>query len=274
MDHPPCIWLTRSRFLIDGILTIPIALYGFLYFPDTPSNNSSRYFSAAEKDLAISRLPKVPATDFNLTIVKRVLCKWHWWFFTILWVLTSAVGSVATNSLFSLYLQDKLFTISQRNYYPQGINAIAVVTLLVVSAVSDRYRMRWHTGILLALAGTASGVLIWVQSSTAIAFIGFYLSGLPFAAQSTFFAWANEVCTDDKEERAVVLASMLMFGSIFTSWWSLIFYPADGGPVWRPGMIALIVISFIMLPYCYLGHLAHERELRQKAASGRVADPS
>lgn len=223
-----------------------------------------RFFTASERDMAISRMPKIPETRMSLALIKRVLLRWHFWYFGMLWVLTSAVGSVSVNALFALYLQDKKFSVSARNYFPQGINAIAIVTLLTASVVSDRYRSRWHTGIFLAISGNLSAILIWNQSTEGIAFAGFFLSGLIFAAQSIFFAWANEVCSEDKEERAVVLASMLMLGSSFTSWWSLIFYAADGGPVWRSGMIALIIVSSLLWPYCYLGHWLQARENRQR----------
>jgi ACS family pantothenate transporter-like MFS transporter len=36
----------RWLFIICGAITGPIALYGFLFFPDTPETTSARYFSA------------------------------------------------------------------------------------------------------------------------------------------------------------------------------------------------------------------------------------
>lgn len=262
--------LIVDSFLLDGIITIPIAFYGFFFFPDTPRAINTRYFTAAERQLAISRLPKVPPTSMNLALIKRVLLRWHFWFLSGLWVLTSALGSVSSNSLFALYLQYEKYTVPQRNYYPQGINAIAIVSLLVGATISDKYRSRWHAGIFLAVSGAVSAILIWNQSSRSVAFAGFLLSGLPFVSQSIFFAWANEICMEDKEERAVVLASMLMLGSSFTSWWSLLFYAADQGPVWKNGMIALIVVSALMWPYCYLGHWAQRRDLRRRQDLART----
>lgn len=36
---------TCDRFIIDGIITIPIALYGFFVFPNTPTTTSAFYLS-------------------------------------------------------------------------------------------------------------------------------------------------------------------------------------------------------------------------------------
>ena len=36
---------TRYRFIIDGIITLPIALYGFIVFPDVPVSTKAFYLS-------------------------------------------------------------------------------------------------------------------------------------------------------------------------------------------------------------------------------------
>ena len=35
----------HRRFIIDGIITIPIALYGFIMFPDVPTTTKAFYLS-------------------------------------------------------------------------------------------------------------------------------------------------------------------------------------------------------------------------------------
>lgn len=65
----------RWVFVLDGIITIPIAIFGFLAFPDLPENTKSLYLTQEEKELAISRIPpKNPEghkVDFSL--IRRVL---------------------------------------------------------------------------------------------------------------------------------------------------------------------------------------------------------
>lgn len=40
-----CIHQTPERFIIDGVITMPIALYGFLMFPDVPTTTKAFYLS-------------------------------------------------------------------------------------------------------------------------------------------------------------------------------------------------------------------------------------
>ena len=98
---------SRDRFIIDGIITIPIALYGFFVFPNTPTTTSAFYLSekvspspassqtlpdtrihpAQERQLAVSRLhtndasPKEPHGIGRPTwaLAKRVLSRWRWY---------------------------------------------------------------------------------------------------------------------------------------------------------------------------------------------------
>ncbi|KAK1779748.1 major facilitator superfamily domain-containing protein [Copromyces sp. CBS 386.78] len=46
----------RWLFIIDGIITLPVAMYGFLLFPDTPKTTRAPYLSSGERELAIRRM--------------------------------------------------------------------------------------------------------------------------------------------------------------------------------------------------------------------------
>ncbi|CCC13802.1 hypothetical protein SMACR_12615 [Sordaria macrospora] len=48
----------RWLFIIDGIITLPVAIYGFLLFPDTPKTTRAPYLSREERELAVARMVK------------------------------------------------------------------------------------------------------------------------------------------------------------------------------------------------------------------------
>ncbi len=59
----------------DGIITLPIAIFGFLYFPDIPETTQAKYLTADQKRLAITRLPRIKKDGHNITplsLFKRV----------------------------------------------------------------------------------------------------------------------------------------------------------------------------------------------------------
>lgn len=62
-------------FLIDGIITCPIAIMGYLSFPDTPEKTRASYLSKRERALALSRVPPKHAYSDSISpmlLVKRI----------------------------------------------------------------------------------------------------------------------------------------------------------------------------------------------------------
>ncbi|KAI5924995.1 major facilitator superfamily domain-containing protein [Camillea tinctor] len=132
----------RWLFIIDGIITLPVALYGFLFFPDTPSTTSAFYLTPAQRALAQSRvaLPspssapapvpspsppldeeakapsasddiasipptRSPGSPLTLSFAQRVLSSWLFWGFVILWIIAGETESFSTNALLALYMK-------------------------------------------------------------------------------------------------------------------------------------------------------------------------
>ncbi|AEO67353.1 uncharacterized protein THITE_2116246 [Thermothielavioides terrestris NRRL 8126] len=131
----------RWLFLVDGIITLPVAVYGFLLFPDTPATTTAPYLTAAERALAVSRLElhdravepahgaayeasssaSSPDHDGNSqphsnkdasdtspltwTFAKTVLTSWEWWGFVVLWTIAGETESFSSNSLLALYMK-------------------------------------------------------------------------------------------------------------------------------------------------------------------------
>lgn len=63
-------------FIIDGIITCPIAFYGYFFFPDLPETTKAPYLNKLERDLALNRIPakKADGHDISpLSLTKRVL---------------------------------------------------------------------------------------------------------------------------------------------------------------------------------------------------------
>ena len=92
----------------------------------------------------------------------------------------------------------------------------------------------WHMGIIIGIFTTiAAAVFAAKPNNTVAVFVSQYLSAVSFAGQTVFFSWANIVCINDLQERAIVLASMNMFSNAVNAWWSILFYGADTAPEFK-----------------------------------------
>ena len=246
-------------FLLDGIIAIPIALYGFIFFPGTPKlgrGGRSRkdgagkkvwFLSKDELQLAIDRLPPRPKTKLSLDLIKRVLLRWHWYAFSALFAISSMLESVGSNGLIQLWLAayPTEFTAQNRNFYPLGATSIAIVATLVAAWVTDFTRKRWPVNLVMSgtLVFTAIVLLVW-NVPYGFKFFAFTISGVGYAGQATNFAWCNTAVVDD-QERAVVLASMNLWSNVIQAWYSIVFFPATDAPRFHKGWIATIVVAFL-----------------------------
>ena len=63
-------------FIIDGIITCPVALFGLMYFPDLPAITRASYLSESERELALSRVPPKKEYGHKIapwSLIRRVL---------------------------------------------------------------------------------------------------------------------------------------------------------------------------------------------------------
>jgi ACS family pantothenate transporter-like MFS transporter len=226
----------RWLFLIDGIITLPVAIYGFVFFPDTPHKTVAPYLSASERVLAQSRVPDVPARKpLTFSFLKRVLTSWHWYLFTVLWIIAGETESFSSNALLALYMKSsptKKYTVAQLNNYPTAVPAVGIISTLFWATLTDflsgkRYLVAYFIGI----TGIATSAMILASHKTSVVFAAYYWAGTVYACQATFFAWANDAMRmEDDQLRAVVIASMNMGSNAVNAWWSILFYGANFAP--------------------------------------------
>ncbi|CCH44778.1 putative transporter SEO1 [Wickerhamomyces ciferrii] len=242
----------RWLFIIDFIITMPVMIYGFIFFPDTPDTCNSFYFTKEEIQLAKERLiktdPMEPTTTpkktkLDWSVISRVFGNWHWYLFSILWIFGGENVSFCSNSLFALWLKHKNYTIPQRNQYPIGIFAIGIISTFLAALYVDHTggKNHHHIGLIISIVLITSSIMILSKpNSHAVMFIAQYLAGVSYSGQAVFFSWANLICRGDLQERAIVLASMNMFSGAVNAWWSLLFFSESTAPLFKKGCYAMI----------------------------------
>ncbi|OCK82282.1 pantothenate transporter [Lepidopterella palustris CBS 459.81] len=269
----------RWLFIIDGIITLPVAIYGFLLFPNTPSTTTAPYLSAKDRALAISRVPEVDErTPISWSFLKRCFSSWYWYGFVMLWIIAGETESFSSNSLLALYLKahpgGHKYTISQLNNYPTGVAAVGIASTLFWATLTDFLGgKRYLVGYWIGITGVVTSTMILAKpGSTAVHFAAYYWAGSVYACQATFFAWANDVLRHEEDSlRAVVIASMNMGSNAVNAWWSIVFYSADLAPKFTRGMYAMIATSIALAIWTTgMLYMTHREEKRRPIQNGQV----
>lgn len=257
----------RWLFVIDCFITFPIALYGFLCFPDTPTSTKAKYLTSDEKMLAVERLPEVSKQRGVLgwSLIRRVVFSWQWWAFVWLWIAGSNTEMWSSNAIMQLWLKSTGdYTTQQVNYIPSSVSGCGIVATLLLGWYSDyNTRNRWHAFIFLSFTAVISGALMLTPPNRAAKFVALIMNGCQSAGQTIAFAWANDLTRKDDAKRAVVLSSMNMFSVAVYLFWSLLFYNATQAPDWYEGSCAMIAMGcflFVVTIVCYILQRRQERQ--------------
>lgn len=268
----------RWLFIIDFIVTMPILIFGFFFFPDTPDTCKAFYFTKEEIELAKLRVKKPHVeSKFGWSVFKRVLGRWHWYLFSILWIFGGENESFTSNSLFALWLKYYDYSVEDRNHYPMGVYGVAILATFLSALYVDHTggKYHWHIAMMISVVLVVSSIMILANPhSDTVMFVAQYIAGVSYSGQATFFSWANLVCQDDLQERAVVLASMNMFSGAVNAWWSLLFYAATTVPTFKKGSYAMIATTISAAIIAGIIRFLQKREIRGKLENLNIRDSS
>ena len=72
-------------YIVDFLVTLPVIVYGWFFFPDFPHNTKCGYLNEEEKSRCVVRIPNERVTKpvWNLATLKRVFSSWQIYIFPV-----------------------------------------------------------------------------------------------------------------------------------------------------------------------------------------------
>ncbi|KAJ5532702.1 pantothenate transporter [Penicillium frequentans] len=237
-------------FIIVSVMTIPVALFGWIFIPDLPAHRAAWYLSDEQKEHAATRLGPLRQQSWDTTVFKRVLLSWQFYLLPTLFMLYSLCVQMLQNNVMAYWMASRGYTTVQQNNYPTGIYATAIVGTVFYAVISDKLQSRWEVSVAIGITFIiGSAILVSSPATDAGYFVAFYLLGTTFAPQAVWYSWMADVTSHDFQLRAITTGFMNSFDFAFVSWWPLIFYPATDAPDFRKGYIASLVTGTLTLPF-------------------------
>ncbi|KAI9666076.1 MAG: hypothetical protein M1821_004011 [Bathelium mastoideum] len=129
-------------FIIDAVISLPVALAGYFVIPDVPEICRAFYFRKEEIAFAQKRMElegRKPRAKFTKKKIRKILTSWHIYLLALLYV-TFNNGAGGAAPIFAQYLKDSKnpkYTVTQINTYPTTTYAVQIVTTLTYAWLSD-----------------------------------------------------------------------------------------------------------------------------------------
>jgi hypothetical protein len=131
----------RWLFIIDGIISLPIALAGYFIFPGLPSGAKPWWLTEAEHELARKRVRDVgiePSKKLDWSVIKRTLRRWEFYVGVISY--TFFLSSSYPHGQMAMWLKSlKTYSIPQVNNIPTGAQGVSVIAALLATSLCMIY---------------------------------------------------------------------------------------------------------------------------------------
>ncbi|KAF6801022.1 MFS transporter liz1 [Colletotrichum sojae] len=257
-------------FIIDTVISLPIAIAGFFFLPDVPEITKAWYFTKDDIALAQERMRlegRAGREPFTRQKIKKIFTSWHLYGLTLLYIFFNNGCGLLGQPGFQLWLKGEGYGVKAVNTFPTITSAITVVTTMMYAWSSDTvFRgSRWPP---IVFAGVMN-IVVYASLAAWNIPVGwkwacFLLAGFGGGISGLTFAWAHEICKDDNEERALVTGSMNQMAYVVQAWLPLLVWQQVEAPQYPKGYPTMIALSVGLIATSFAIRYLHRREIGKK----------
>lgn len=224
----------RWLFIFDFILALPVALYGFVCFPDTPQTTRAFYLSDWERKRAVQRIEeegRQPTGKMNPTVITRILGSWRVYAFRLAYGFWTFTAGSYVMQYFELYLKAQGYKTTDVNNIPTAIGAVNFVLMVGTGFVADKLGRRGPVCLAVGCLLTfVYAVLTAWDVPHGLRMAVYILAGCYGCYTPLLAGWANEACGGDQQKRAFVLGFMVSVGSAVVIPFQQLQFPSSEAP--------------------------------------------
>jgi MFS family permease len=236
----------RWLFIIEGSITVIVAIIAIFVLPDYPS--TTRWLSEEEVHIAEQRLvldghePSSKKSEFAMRDIMMTLKDWRIYFFVFLFLLDVSAGTI------SYFIPTIVANLGYSSAQAQLMTAppyvFAAILALSNGFHADRTQERgYHVAAPMLMAMVGFIISAASTNTGALYFALFLCAGGIWSTISIILAWTGNTFNTPKEKRAVALALVNMLGNL-SSVYGAQLYPASNGPRYIPGNVANATFCF------------------------------
>ncbi|KAF2637374.1 MFS general substrate transporter [Massarina eburnea CBS 473.64] len=253
MDGKHGIAAWQWLFIFDGIIGVPIAVYGYFAIPDQPTSSKARWLPSVQKQMAIDRMEachRRPVKRLTLRKAKEIFTSWPLYLFCAIFI--AHVLGIRIYSYFNLWLKStKKWSTEEVNIIPTAGYGVQIFFTLCYAWTSDAIGLRWPI-IIAACIPALTGCIIlsvWPEDNLPAMMTGWILTFLETGAGALIITWINEICSESAEHRIVIIGVVEAIAFTFQAWVPLFIYDTGKAPKFPIGyqMAAMFFAIEILL---------------------------
>ncbi|KAI0143720.1 MFS general substrate transporter [Xylariaceae sp. FL1272] len=257
-------------FIVNTIISLPIAIAGFFLFPDVPEITKAWWLT--EKDIAIANKRmalegRATRGKFSREKFKKIFSSWHIYTLVLLYIFFNNGAGYGSQPAFALWLKSEGYGIKPINTYPTIATAIQILFTYIYAWSSDSvFRgARWPPMVFAGAVNifTSTSLAVW-NIPDRLKWASYILGSISGGISGLTFAWAHEICSDNNEERALVTAAMNQFAYVVQAWLPLIIWQTVDAPRYHKGFITTVFISAGLIVTALTIRVLHHGEVARK----------
>ncbi|KAH3664342.1 hypothetical protein WICMUC_005727 [Wickerhamomyces mucosus] len=235
-------------FIVDGIITIPIAILGF-FIPPTPDQLQPNFLlNEDEIKLAVDRTKingKKRVNKLDLSVLKRVATSYNWYLFVASWVFWGWAQGVGNQ--FGVVLKALKYNTYSANNIPTAQSGVGIAAGLIAGFLVDLWGSRIEVALFLQALYVTGTIIVKVFDVSRHALLyGFIIQGLSYATSPIIVGWCNELTKDDTQLRAITIGSLNFFSGLVGIPYNIKLFNADYAPRYSRGATACLVFAILM----------------------------
>lgn len=246
----------RWAFIINAVITIPLALLGYFVLPGTPARPNRLVMRPHELARAKRRLERHGTTTgasgpFSWPLLRRILRDWRFWVLVVWDTIFFNTG--ANSAAFLLWIKslDRYDTATMDNLAAIS-PALGIFFVLFINFAADLWISR-PAAITLASAINFTALLIltiW-HVPEAAKWFAYSVTYSAVAVSSVLYGWANAILKDNMEERGLTLTVMTLVATATNAFVPNLTYQTVEAPRYPKGYIfsAIMVACLVVMTW-------------------------
>ncbi|KAJ5383467.1 hypothetical protein N7517_001378 [Penicillium concentricum] len=255
----------RWLFIIDGIITLPLALAGYIFFPNLPQSGKRTWWTTEkEHQMSIKRMQNIGRAGkqpWTKAKVKGILLSWHTYLLPLLYILwNNGLPQPAMGYWLKSFnanpapVPGKTYTVAQINNLPLPTTGVLIAMSLAWAWLSDGpcRGARWpfiYVGAVSTLIFASLMMKMPFYTDLNSRTVIYWLSNIGGGAGPLILSWINEICSDDTEKRALLVAMANDLAYVVQAvapnfvWKTTAFPQAPKGYTWSIVLQVLLILS-------------------------------